>query len=125
MNLYAPGDVVVVPFPFSGSPETVKRRPALVVAAWPVTAGNRTVTDYLLALITSQATDDPYRREIEPGDISFDRRRTLSASTSFVRPSYLFAADEGLIVYRIGQLDAGKLGAVFTVLRSLFPDKPE
>lgn len=122
MSLYEPADVVVVPFPFSSEPEKVKRRPALVVATWEVNAHGRVFTDYLLALVTSQATGDPFRVEVTLSDFSFDRGRTLSASPCFLRPSYLFAADESLIVYRIGQLNAGKLAAVFATLRGMFPE---
>jgi hypothetical protein len=122
VRLYEPGDVVVVPFPFSAEPEEVKRRPALVVASWEVTIGRRQSFDYLLALITSRATGDPFRLEIVREEIAFDRGRTLAVSPCFLRPSYLFAADEGLIAYRIGQLDPVKLAGAFTTLRGLFPE---
>jgi mRNA interferase MazF len=122
VRLYEPGDVVVVPFPFSAQPDEVKRRPALVVASWEVTIGRRRSSDYLLALITSQATGDPFRLEIVREDVTFDRGRTLAVSPCFLRPSYLFAADEGLIAYRIGQLDPVKLQDAFTTLRGLFPE---
>jgi hypothetical protein len=122
VRLYDPGDVVVVPFPFSAEPDEVKRRPALVVACWEVALGRLRSWDYLLALITSQATGDPFRLEIVREDIHFDRGRSLAVSPCYLRPSYLFAADERLIVYRMGQLDSQKLATVFATLRGLFPE---
>ena len=60
--------------------------------------------------------------QIEQGDVSFDRNRNLTAWPCFLRPSYLFAADEELIAYRVGQLDPVKLQAVFATLRGMFPE---
>ncbi len=103
MAAFVKGDIVVVPFPFSVGPGS-KRRPALVVASWPF-AGS---TDYLLCLISSQAVNAPYIMRLEASDI---QGGTLSRQ-SYVRPSYLFAADEGMIVYKVGTLESGKFTQV-------------
>jgi hypothetical protein len=117
MPSYAVGNIVVVPFPFSGAPEEVNRRPAVVVATWPVTAGRTQTQDYLLALITSQVTADPHRIAITPGDVI---GRQLTAVQSFVRPTYLFAADEELIAYKMASLYPQALDKVLLTLHQLF-----
>lgn len=111
MAAFVKGDVVVVPFPFSGV-AGAKRRPALVLASWPFGAG----TDYLLCLISSQRVSDPYLLALDEDDI---QNGTL-ARQSYVRPTYLFAADEALIVYKVGTLQNDKLQQVTqTVIRLL------
>ena len=120
MPLYAVGDIVVVPFPFSGSPEEVKRRPAAVLATWPVVAGKTRTQDYLLALITSQVTTDPHRIPLTSADVI---GKQLTAVQSFLRPTYLFAADEGLIAYKMAALSPQALDRALLVLHQLFAPK--
>lgn len=103
MATFVKGDVVVVPFPFSVGPGS-KRRPTLIVASWPFAGG----TDYLLCLISSQAVNDPYLMPLDAGDI---QGGTLSRQ-SYVRPTYLFAVDEGLIAYKVGTLESEKFKQV-------------
>jgi hypothetical protein len=87
------GDVVVVPFPLSARSSS-KSRPALVLAAWTIGG----LDDYLLAMITSQPIADPHIVDLEAGDIVGGSLN----SRSYVRPTYLFASDEGLITRRVG-----------------------
>ena len=117
MPLYAVGNIVVVPFPFSRDPEEVKRRPAVVLATWSISTGRSTSQDYLLALITSQATGDPYRVPLLASDVI---GRPLTAPQSFLRPTYLFAADEGLIAYKMATLAPQALDKAILVLHQLF-----
>ena len=49
MARFVKGDIVLVPFPFSGE-ENYKHRPALILASWSYASG----TDYLVCLITTQ-----------------------------------------------------------------------
>ena len=117
MPSYSVGDIVVVPFPFSGDPGTLKRRPAVVLATWSINTGRSTAQDYLLALITSQATGDPYRVPLLASDVI---GRPLTAAQSFLRPTYLFAADEGLIAYKMATLAPATLDKALLVLHQLF-----
>ncbi len=72
--------------------------------------------DYLLSLISSQRVSDPYLLALVEGDI---QDGTL-AKQSYVRPTYLFAADEALIIYKVGTLQDDKLQQVMqTVVRLL------
>ncbi len=127
MPRYAVGDIVVVPFPFSGDPGTLKRRPAVVLATWSISTGRSTATargaaprtaqDYLLALITSQATGDPHRVPLTSADVI---GRPLTAAQSFLRPTYLFAADEGLIAYKMAALAPATLDKALLILHQVF-----
>jgi mRNA interferase MazF len=105
------GDIVIVPFPFSAT-EGSKRRPALVVASWPF----ENSTDYLLAMITSKAADDPYTTMLEQSHFE----QGSLARTSYLRPSYLFAIDEPRIARAICHLNAAALATVFESIRNLF-----
>ena len=111
MGAFVKGDVVVVPFPFSASTGS-KRRPAIVVASWPLGAG----TDYLLCLVSSQRATDPFLVTLAVSDIEGG---TLTMR-SYARPTYLFAADEELIAYKIGNLKASRLFEIVEKIKSLF-----
>jgi mRNA interferase MazF len=110
MARFVKGDVVVVPFPFSAAPGS-KRRPALVLASWAFGSSN----DYLLCLISTQTVPDPYCLALEPDDIEYG----VLHRASYVRPAYLFTADEALIVRKFGQLRAEKLARVLQTLNDV------
>ena len=103
MAAFVKGDVVVVPFPFSAT-AGAKRRPAVVLASWEA-AGR---TDYLLCIITSKVISDPNLVDLEDSDVIGGSLK----QKSYVRPTYLFAADESMIVYKLGTLRAEKLTEV-------------
>ena len=100
MERFVKGDVVVVPFPFSDL-STVKRRPALVIAA---TGGD----DVILCQITSQQVRDRYAVGITDMDFT---EGTLRKSSN-VRPNRLFSASTNLILYRAGRLNDQALASV-------------
>ena len=93
MERFVKGDVVVVPFPFSDL-STVKRRPALVVAA---PGGD----DVILCQITSQQIRDRYAVGIT--DMGFTEGTLRKPSN--IRPNRLFSASIDLILYRAGHLN--------------------
>jgi mRNA interferase MazF len=107
------GDVVVVPFPFSGE-QKYKRRPAIVVACWPFGNGY----DYLLCVISAQTASDPFIREVSNNDLA-ECTSAGFLKRSYIRPAYLFAADEGLIAYRMGRLTPEKMSEVIGAIRSI------
>jgi mRNA interferase MazF len=90
---FVKGDVVVVPFPFSDL-STVKRRPALVIAA---PGGD----DVILCQITSQQVLDRYA----VGITELDFVEGTLHKPSNVRPNRLFSASTNLILYRAGRLN--------------------
>ncbi len=96
------GDVVVVPFPFSDLTQA-KRRPALVVTTL-------TGDDLILCQITSQTIADLYAISLRSSDFS---EGGLNQASN-IRPSRLFTADRAIILYKVGQLKAGKLNEVIT-----------
>ena len=107
MASFVKGDVVVVPFPFSES-DGSKRRPALVLASW-VRGGK---TDYLVCIITSQFSADPFLIELDADDIIGG----ALAQKSYLRPTYLYATGEARILRRIGTLQAEKTRAAAQAL---------
>jgi mRNA interferase MazF len=111
MGAFITGEIVVVPFPFSAV-QGSKRRPAIVVASWPF-AGS---THYLLSAISSKREPDPFLISLVSSDVDGG---TL-ALQSYARPTYLFTADEDLILYRMGHLKPARLSEVIAKIVSLF-----
>ncbi len=110
MAAFVKGDVVVVPFPFSGTPGA-KRRPAIVLVSWPFASS----TDYMLCLISAKRVADPYLLPLAIEDIEGGSL----ARPSYVRPTYLFTADEGLILYKVGRLKADRLSEIIQQIVSI------
>lgn len=100
MATFIKGDVVIVPFPFSDLSQA-KRRPALVVA-------KLTGDDLILCQITSQLMSDSYAVALENEDFSSGGLN----KNSNIRPNRLFTADQGIILYRAGQLKTEKIEEV-------------
>ena len=111
MPLYAKGEIVWVPFPFSGN-EDYKLRPAIVFASWPC----KGTTDYYLCMISTQKETDPYLMELTNADLVDGHISRMC----YIRPTYNFSADENFIESRFGRLKPDKLKVVlytlFTVL---------
>jgi mRNA interferase MazF len=96
MPTYSPGDVVVVPFPFSERDAT-KRRPALVCSS---ATFNDTSHHVVLAMITTPS------HKKWPGDVALrDLAPTGLPAQSIVRWK-LFTLDASLVVRRAGALSA-------------------
>ncbi len=96
MPTYSPGDVVVVPFPFSDRDAT-KRRPALVCSA---AAFNDSSHHLVLAMITTAS------HKKWPGDVAIrDLTATGLPVPSIVRWK-LFTLDASLVVRSAGALSA-------------------
>jgi len=94
MPTYSPGDVVIVPFPFSDRDAT-KRRPALVCSA---AAFNDSSRHLVLAMITT-ASHNKW-----PGDVPLrDLAPTGLPAPSIVRWK-LFTLNETLVLRRAGAL---------------------
>jgi mRNA interferase MazF len=88
---------VVINFPFSDLSQS-KRRPAIVLATLK---GD----DLILCQITSQARDDDYSVRLETPHFETG---SLNRS-SCIRPNWLFTADSGIVLYRVGHIRPPKL----------------
>ena len=89
MGRFVKGDVVIVPFPFSGL-SLSKRRPALVLA-------NLAGDDLILCQITSQSVRDSYSLELLDSD--FDSGSLYKPSN--IRPNRLFTADRHIVLTKL------------------------
>jgi mRNA interferase MazF len=108
VGVFVRGDIVVVPFPFSDLSAS-KRRPALVLAA----AGG---DDLILSQITSKHSFDNMAVAIGLSDVLGG---TLN-SASNIRPNKIFTADKGIVVYKLGTLNAEKIRIVLEKIAELF-----
>ncbi|MFM7735083.1 MAG: type II toxin-antitoxin system PemK/MazF family toxin [Alphaproteobacteria bacterium] len=103
---YRPGDVVVVPFPYSDR-LAEKRRPALVISGRTLASAGFV----WVAMITS-AANQPMQHD-QP--ISDPRRAGLSAP-SVVRPVKMACIEPGRILRRAGRLSAAESAAVLETI---------
>lgn len=108
MARFVKGDVVVVPFPFTDLSQT-KRRPALILTVLP---GD----DCILCQITTRAIRDRDAIALSAGDF----RQGALRQPSNIRPNRLFTADQGVIVRRVGKLNAAKLDEVIKQVVTIF-----
>lgn len=107
MARFAGGDIILFPMPFSDG-SGAKRRPALVLNELPYYGG----MDYLVCYITSQDVGDAHALEIFPADMASG---PLSLK-SYLRPLYMFAPAEHIIVRKIGALTPNKMLQVRQVI---------
>jgi mRNA interferase MazF len=94
MQSYSPGDVVVVPFPFTER-EAAKRRPALVCSDG---AFNRATSHVVLAMITTSA------HTAWPGDAPIGDLDAAGLPVASVVRWKLFTLDTSLVLKKAGSL---------------------
>jgi mRNA interferase MazF len=94
MMTFEPFAVVVVPFPFSDSPET-KRRKAFVISKPSFQSGSKTL---VLAMITSA------NASFWPGDVPITDLAVAGLRKACIARLKLFTLDEDLILEHVGQL---------------------
>ncbi len=107
MSAYKRGDVVIVPFPYSGAPGE-KPRPALVLAALPY-AGR---TDYVVCIISTKNAPDPNIIPLAMADVTSGVLR----KASYLRPTYLYTTGEARISGKVGVLAKPKVDAAIQTL---------
>ncbi len=108
--MFAPFDVVVVPFPYADR-LAEKRRPAIVVSAASLEKQHGLVW---LVMVTS-AGNRRWREDIDVSDLKVSGL----PAPSLVRPSKIATADAARIVRRIGRLPAKDAQALGSALRGL------
>jgi mRNA interferase MazF len=110
--MYDPGDIVIVPFPYSDQ-ITIERRPALVVSS---SQFNSATPDVVLCGITSRLSDGTHRVSISDADLTQGR---------LVRPGQVVVSRIAVflqtgIIKRCGTLNQTKMGEVKVELSRLF-----
>jgi mRNA interferase MazF len=96
LGAFARGDVVTVPFPYSGAPGE-KLRPVLVLTSWMVGQ----MEDCLVCMITSQRVlGDPHLIPLQPEDVAGGALRAVS----YLRPAYVYAVERSRIRRKVGEL---------------------
>lgn len=111
MSLYSRGDVVILPFPYSGAPGE-KPRPALVLAA--VLCAGR--TDYVVCIISTQNAPDPSLIPLASTDVTTGVLR----KQSYLRPTYLFTTGENRISRKVGNMKKELVDAALQTLTTPF-----
>lgn len=106
---FEPGDVVVVPFPFTDR-KSAKRRPALVLSS----AAKFDIGHSVLAMITSR-DNAPW-----PLDTAIEDGRVAGLRAPSVVRMKLFTLDNRLILRKAGSLSAIDAKSVATNLKMLF-----
>jgi mRNA interferase MazF len=105
-----PGDVAVVPFPFSERPGT-KRRPALVLSGRGFNEAGYTI----FAMITTKS-HTPW-----PGDVAIENLHQAGLPRPCIVRPKLFTLDNRLILERAGRLAGADRDAVRSSLSPLVP----
>jgi mRNA interferase MazF len=105
---YAPGDVVVVPFPYSDQ-LAEKRRPAMIVSNDRVQS-----MGYLWVVMVTSARHSRLDHDLEIENIA---QAGLSAP-SIVRPTKITSIEPSRIIRRAGRLSSSQAKAVFETVRS-------
>ncbi len=107
---HRPGDIVVVPFPYSDQ-FAEKRRPALVVSNRGVAAEG-----FVWVVMVTSAKNPTMRHDLAIADL----KRTGLSAPSVVRPIKIACIEPSRILRRAGRLAAKDLAAVIeTVVRFL------
>ena len=96
MRTFSPGDVVIVPFPFTDR-EAAKRRPALVCSS---AAFNRQARHVVLAMITTST------HSAWPGDVPIRDLDAAGIPAASVVRWKLFTLDASFVLRRAGALSA-------------------
>lgn len=111
---FSPGDVVVVPFPFTDR-QASKRRPALVCSSAAFNSSSRHV---VLAMITSSAHAE------WPGDVLVTDLRAAGLSAHSIVRWKMFTLDATFVLRRAGALGAAdrESCAVAMPLRLALPE---
>ena len=108
MERFVKGDVVVLPFPYTGF-SNVQKRPAVVIATL---RGQNAI----LAQITTNKRDDEDLVSLTKKDFSSG---SLS-SDSFIMVSLIFTADSSRISYKAGKMKQEKVKEVQSKLVEVF-----
>jgi len=105
---YAPGDIIVVPFPYSDQ-FAEKRRPALVVSNSKVQSQG-----YIWVVMITSALHSRLKNDLEIDDLV----QAGLTSRSIVRPVKITNIEPARVIRRAGRLKAEQATVVFDVVKS-------
>lgn len=105
---YAPGDVVVVPFPYADR-FAEKRRPALVISNDLIGANG-----FIWLVMITSARNPGMAHDVPIGDPS----AVGLPAPSVVRPVKIATVEPARVIRRVGRLDQDTAAAVFAAVRS-------
>ncbi|MEF3365756.1 type II toxin-antitoxin system PemK/MazF family toxin [Methylocystis sp. 9N] len=105
---YAPGDIIVVPFPYSDQ-FAEKRRPALVVSNAKVQSQG-----YIWVVMITSALHSRFTNDLEIDDLA----QAGLSSRSIVRPVKITNVEPARVIRRAGRLKPEQAAIVFDVVKS-------
>lgn len=113
MGLFKPGEIVVIPFPYSDLSKS-KMRPALILA-------DLRNDDFIMAQITSKSYDDIFSIQISNSDLG---KGSLNID-SYIKYSKVFTSNSTIITRSIGKLKRNKFDDVINKLVKLLKEETE
>ena len=103
MTIFEPGQVVLIPFPFTDL-TTIKQRPALVISG---TSFNQKHQDVIVLALTSQSPSD-----LKPDEIALteaDQKSAFLPKPSKVKTSKIVSIDKRLVRKLLGSISRASL----------------
>jgi len=115
MTNYEPGEVILIPFPFTDL-MTVKKRPALIVSS---KAFNQTLDDLIVVAITSQKPFDLKPDEYLIPDV--DQQAAGLPKPSKIKSGKIVSIDKRLVRKTLGQVSTSTLKEIIKLIIKNFP----
>jgi len=114
MTNYRPGDVVLIPFPFTDF-STLKQKPAVVLSSGSF---NTTHSDIIVAAITSHLTPDIAAEEYHLNQT--EQTACGLPKASLIKLGKIVTLDQRLVRKTLGRLPDDSLVKIFDKLRLIF-----
>lgn len=111
-----PGEVVLIPLPFTGF-STLKQRPCVVVSS---AAFNRSHPDVIVAAVTSHLPGKPAEDEYRLS--AAEQRAWGLPKASMIKLGKIVTVDRRLVRRSLGKLPGQSLRRVLAAVRSLFAE---
>jgi mRNA interferase MazF len=118
MTSYKPGQVVLIPFPFTDL-STNKQRPGVVISSVPF---NRSHPDVIIAAITSHLSSKPARDEHQLNETEQQSAGLPKPST--VKLGKIVTLDQRLIRRSLGQLPPASTRGILDGIKQILSDSP-
>ncbi len=114
MTTYEPGDILLIPFPFTDF-STLKQRPCVVLSS---ATFNHTHEDVIVAALTSRIPKEPTRDSYVLS--ASEQRACALPKPSLIRVGKIVTLDQRLIRKRLGRLPRAGRIRLLTKVRRLF-----